>query len=294
MVFSPGRFRVAENRLMLLALLSLTHAVALAASLGDLPGDPPPATAAPATPAPAEGPAATVPAAGAPAASATYAPDEQMDFDVEYLGVTMGRARISVGRPAGALLPIFLQAQTGGIASIFTVRQQIVSTLEAATGLPRISKLDSLEPGGYHHVDTARFDREAGRATVREQGKYDKTYEIEVPRDTVDFLAMVFELRGLSLEMGARHEFRVLAGRKVSVVLAEVVGRETLATDAGRFATVKVRVPTGFDGKFQEKRPTYVWFSDDERRVVVRISTEFAIGRADANLVAYRPGHVAG
>jgi hypothetical protein len=56
---------------------------------------------------------------------------------------------------------------------------------------------------------------------------------------------------------------------------------------------VKVRVPTGFDGKFSEKNPTFVWFSDDERRVVVRISTDFAIGRADADLDAFRPGTAA-
>ena len=43
-------------------------------------------------------------------------------------------------------------------------------------------------------------------------------------------------------------------------------------------------------GKFSEKNPTYVWFSDDPRRVVVQISSDFAIGRANARLVHYQPG----
>jgi hypothetical protein len=71
-----------------------------------------------------------------------------------------------------------------------------------------------------------------------------------------------------------------------------VVKRESVRTEAGRFAAVKVRVPTGFDGKFSEKNPTYVWFSDDVRRVIVKISTDFAIGRAEAELTSYQPGRV--
>jgi len=82
----------------------------------------------------------------------------------------------------------------------------------------------------------------------------------------------------------------VLAGRKVSTVVAEVVGREQVTTGAGRFATVKVRIPTGFAGKFGEKSPSLVWYSDDWRRVVVKLSVDFVIGRAEARLTHYQPG----
>jgi hypothetical protein len=51
-----------------------------------------------------------------------------------------------------------------------------------------------------------------------------------------------------------------------------------------------VRVPTGLTGKVAEKSPTFIWFSDDARRAVVRISADFSIGRANALLTAYTPG----
>ena len=124
---------------------------------------------------------------------------------------------------------------------------------------------------------------------MRLKGKYDSTFVIDVPPGTVDFVALVFRLRLAPLGQGALHEFQVLAGRAVSKVVAEVVGRETVSTRAGRFPAVKVRVPTGFTGKFSEKNPTFVWFSDDERRIIVRIDTEFSIGHARASLVAYQP-----
>jgi hypothetical protein len=237
-------------------------------------------------------PALLVPAATIARASAPWGPDERMDFAIDYLGLKMGKARISVGSREGALLPVFLEARTSGIVAFVDVREQLASWLDVATGLPHASSLDASEPG-YRHVDTARFDRATGHATIREKGRYDNTYEIDVPPDTMDFVSMVFRLRTLPLEPGSRHEFQVLTGRKVSRVVAAVTGRETIQTPAGRFDSVKVRVPTGFTGKFSEKDPTFVWFSDDARRIVLRISTDFAIGRAMAALVSYQPGKTA-
>ncbi|WP_248362554.1 DUF3108 domain-containing protein [Anaeromyxobacter oryzae] len=218
-----------------------------------------------------------------------YAPEERMDFSIEYLGVTMGKARIAVGRPEGGALPVLLLARTSGLVSVVDVREQLSSVLDVETGLPRTFTLDAVEPG-YKHTDVARFDRASNKAIVRQKGKYDNTYEIDVPPDTVDFVAMVFRLRTLPLEPGATHDFPVLVGKDVAKVTATVEARETISTPAGKFATVRVRVPTGMTGKFSEKNPTYVWFSDDARRIVVRITTDFAIGRAKAELSGYQPG----
>lgn len=222
-----------------------------------------------------------------------FLPGERMEYSVSYLGMPVGRARISVGHPEGPILPVFLETRTAGMVGIVDIRQQLATFLDAETLLPRTASLDSHE-SGYHHLDTVAFDRVAGKATVRERGKFDNTYVIDVPEDTVDFVALVFRLRTLPLEPGTRHAFHVLAGRKLKRIEAEVAGLETVQTGAGRFDAVKVRVPTGFTGKFSEKRPTYVWFSHDARRVIVQIETEFAIGRATAKLTAYRPGAPAG
>ncbi|HEX9052770.1 MAG TPA: DUF3108 domain-containing protein [Anaeromyxobacter sp.] len=222
-------------------------------------------------------------------AAAPYAPDETMDFDVAFHGVPTGKARILVGHPEGTILPVFLQARTSGLLAVIDLKQQLASDLDLDTGLPRTASMDSIEPG-YRLVVTTHFDRESGKASVREKGKYDNTYLVEVPPDATDFVALVFRLRTLPLEPGVTHEFDVLSSRKVQRIVTQVEARETISTKAGRFATLKVRVPTQFSGKFTEKSPTYVWFSDDERRIVVRISTDFSIGRVVADLASYRPG----
>jgi hypothetical protein len=212
-----------------------------------------------------------------------------MELDVSLGFLKAGEARLTVGQRDGEVLPVSLETRTTGIVGLIKLRSGLVSYLDITTGLPRSSRLEGVEPN-YRHVDTADFDRGAGIATVREVGRFDNTYKIEVPPGTLDFVALVFRLRTLPLKDGDSHEFHVLSGRKVARIVTAVEGREVVKTPAGAFPAVKVRVPTGLTGKVAEKSPTYIWFSDDARRAVVRISADFSIGRANALLTSYTPG----
>jgi hypothetical protein len=219
----------------------------------------------------------------------TLVPEERMEFDIDYKGMRLGEAKLFLGQVDGGVIPAVLQTRTTGIASIITIRQQLSSNLDRETGLPRSIALDARE-GDYRHSDTATFDRPANKVRVREQGKHVNNYVLDVPPGTVDFIAMVYRLRQIPLEPGERHPFHVLAGKTVSRIEAEVMGRERVSSGIGEVAAIKVRVPTNFEGEFQEKNATFIWFSDDPRRIIVRISTAFAIGRATARLVSYEPG----
>jgi hypothetical protein len=277
----------------LIALAALLAAQTARAADGS-PGANPAAAAATSSatqPASLERPGAS-PAAVPAALAFPFAPprpNETMDYQVSYLGMTLGKVRLYTGAADASTAPVFLQAQTTSVFAIVTLKQQLASYIDVRTGLPRSGSLDAVE-GSYRHTDTVYYDRTANKAKVREKGKYDNTYLIDVPPDALDFIALVYRLRSLPLEDGAKYDFRVLAGRDLNHVTATVLGREKVETKAGTFSAVKVRVPTGFTGKFSEKDPTFVWFSDDARRIVVRISADFAIGHANANLTAYNPG----
>jgi hypothetical protein len=249
--------------------------------------DPEPAEAALFVPGP------TLPLIAAAILAATHAPrlvqNERMEFAIDYKGVRVGKSELFLGRSDGGVIPAFLQTRTTGVAAIITIRQQLSSNIDRTTGLPRSNSLEAVE-GNYRHSDTASFDRTTNKATVRRRGKHDNTYVVDVPPGSVDFLAMVYLLRAMPLEVGTMQAFHVLAAQTVSRIETEVVARERVSTGIGDLPALKVRVPTGFDGKFEEKNPTFIWFSDDHRRVIVQISTDFAIGRATARLLSYSPG----
>ena len=228
--------------------------------------------------------------------STTFVPpssNERMEYTVSYLGITIGKAALFSGKVDASTAPIFLQAKTASIAAMFTLKQQLASYVDPATGVPRSGQLDAVE-GSYRHTDTFTYDRKAlpNRATVREKastGK-DETRSFALPVGTIDFVSLVYRLRHLKLEPGTKYTFHVLTGRILSTAVVEVVGREELSTGIGKVQTIKVRVPTAFAGKFAEKNPSFVWLTDDPRRIVARIATDFAIGHATASLDSYAPG----
>jgi len=230
-------------------------------------------------------------------ATTTFVPPnsvERMEYTLSYLGITLGKARLFSGKVDATTAPIFLQAQTASIAAVVTLKQQLASYVDPATGLPRSGQLDAVE-GSYRHTDTVRYDRAENKVTVREKGSTgrDETRTFGIPAGTIDFVSLVYRLRHLELHPGTKYTFHVLTGRILSTAEVEVVGREELETGIGKVQTVKVRVPTAFAGKFAEKNPSFVWLTDDARRIVARITTDFSIGHATASLDSYLPGEAA-
>lgn len=222
------------------------------------------------------------------------APGEEIVLGVSYLGVPTGEARMRVGQPEGEIWPVVFQARTSGAASLLDVREHLVSYWDAGLRLPRGSDLKAFEVGDYH-ADSARFTRVPGeptRVTVVEarKGRKPKTKILEVPHDALDLTSAFLWLRMQELAVGLRLEVPIVSGTSQFKLFAEVLEREEVKTPAGTFASYKVRVRTGFAGKFSTKRDTFLWFADTLDRRLVKASAEFAVGSIVAELRSYRPG----
>ncbi len=227
----------------------------------------------------------------APAARASgFAPGEEIEFTVDFLGIKMGEGRIVVGAAEGPVWPVIAQGRSGGLASIVDVREHWVSYWDSAALLPRGSDLRAAELGDRHD-DSARFDRENGKATIRITRKGirdEKVYPLD-PRSQ-DFASAMLWLRTQKLDQDARFEIPVFTKKGTFTLVATVVGREPITTRAGTFDCWKVQVRTAFEGNFEAKRDTVLWYSADENRVPVRISADFSVGSIVVNLAGYRPG----
>lgn len=222
--------------------------------------------------------------------AAPYSPGERTSYSINYLGMRMGTASITVGEREGSLVPVALEAHTTGFASaVYDFREKLISQIDPESGLPAHFILDTNERGRRHY-DTTDYDRAAAKAIVIQRGKTTSRDEVAIPPRTVDFVALVFQLRSLPLEPGDRRTFSVLSGDQVREVVTEVMDRETVKTRAGTFAALRIRVPTNFSGTFSERHPTYLWLSDDAARIVLRITTDFSFGGATAELASYTPG----
>ncbi len=235
---------------------------------------------------------ATAVAALAPAAprAEPIAPGEETVLSVRWLGMRTGEGRISVGRPEGDIWPVFFQVKTAGVANFLDIREHLVSYWDGSSHLPRGSELQAVELGDRHD-DRTRFDRQARQITVeseRKSGRKVKTASI--PEDAHDLFSAFIYLRGQPLAVGEHHELPVCSGVECFTLVADVLSREKVKTDAGTFEAMKVSVRTALNGNFSTKRDSVLWFSDDPRHVLVQFSADFKVGAIVATLKSYRPG----
>lgn len=226
--------------------------------------------------------------AAAPASA--LQPGEEIRMSVSYLHLPSGEGTLSIGQPDNGAWPLVFQGRTGGFAGLVDVRERLVSWWDPLSRLPWGSNLTAVEPGDRHD-DEARFDRGALKATVKvsRKGKV-RTREVSVPADALDLPSVFMFLRLQPLAVGQRYAIPVLSGRDLFTLDAEVVRAERLETGIGDVDALAVRVKTGFKGKFDAKRDTWLWFSDDDRHIPLRISAEFAVGSLVARITGYRPG----
>jgi hypothetical protein len=229
-------------------------------------------------------------AAGVAARAQGFGPGEETVFAVSYLSVPTGEGRIRVGSPEGDIWPVILQARTSGAASLLDIREHLVAYWDAARRLSRGSDLQAYEVGDFHK-DSARFDASGRQVTVVEQRRdRAKKKVLDVPEGALDLTGAFVWLRLQELEVGREYRIPVVSGTSQFTLLAEVTAQERVRTPAGEFESLKIRVRTGFDGKFSTKRDTFLWLSQTAEHHLVKASAEFAIGSVVAELKSYQPG----
>ena len=65
-------------------------------------------------------------------------------------------------------------------------------------------------------------------------------------------------------------------------------GRQEIEVEAGRFKCIVIEPLAKEGGLFKSEGRVYVWLTDDERKIPVRVSSKVAIGSIDSELIEYR------
>lgn len=224
-------------------------------------------------------------------AAGSIAPGEEIEWRVDFLGVKTGRAKLAVGRPEGGIWPVIAQAKTEGIARLLEIKEHYVSYWNSDEQRSNGNDLEALEIGD-HHTERQRFDREQGKATVTwwRKGRGEKQKVVDVPHDVHDLASAMLWLRLQPLEPGARYAIPVFTGSDLFTMTAVVGGRERVETGIGELDAVRVDLGLGFSKKFETRRASHVWFSDDSRHIPVKMSADFAVGSVVATVTTYKPG----
>ena len=213
---------------------------------------------------------------------------EQLTYELSWLNIIAGTAVMAVSgagtdgnRPLAKLITTTQSSPL--ITKFFPVDNRVESIVDPATLLPEHLTFKRREGKKNEDIEYT-FHQKEGTVTVVKGGT---TETLEMPQGTQDVISCLYFARselslrpGSSLTMNVYHDKK---NRKLDVLVEEI---ETVSGPWGEVETARVLVVMPFQGLFLNKGNIRVWFTNDDRRIPVRMKAKVIIGSIVADLVS--------
>ncbi|MCF8266644.1 MAG: DUF3108 domain-containing protein [Ignavibacteriales bacterium] len=212
---------------------------------------------------------------------------EKLTFAIKYGFITAGVAEMAIPsakRIAGrdAFHITFRVNSVSTFDPFFKVRDRYETYVDQAGIFPwRFEQ--HIREGNYSRDFSAFFDHRKGKAKTP-QGDY------EIPQYVHDIISAFYFARIYDYKSLKKGEsFRLENFYKDKVFPLEVVyhGKETIEVEAGKFECIIVEPLVVEGGLFKNEGSIYIWLSDDELKVPIKVKTKVIIGSIDAELIEY-------
>ena len=213
---------------------------------------------------------------------------EQLTYEISWLNITAGTAVMAVSAAGNdgdrPLVKLVTTAQSRpAITKFFPVDNRVESIVDPATLLPEHMTFKRREGKKKEDIEYT-FHQKEGTVTAVKGGT---TETIQIPPGTQDAISCLYYARnqlsllpGSLLRMNVYHDKK---NRKLDVRVEEI---ETVSGPWGEVETARVLVVMPFQGIFLNRGNIRVWFTNDDRRIPVRMKAKVIIGSIVADLVS--------
>jgi hypothetical protein len=213
-----------------------------------------------------------------------YAVGEKLTFAVQYFNATAGYATLTIPeystQQGRVCLHIVAEAKTHPFfETFFKVRDKIETYIDADS-LVSLRYEKHIHEGGYSADASYVFDQRAHKMIEPAKGK-----DVTISAETQDVLSCFYWFRSIDLTPGKDTVIRVAADNMLSYdLVCNVLRKERVSTLAGDFDCILVQPHLKFEGIFQQKGEVFIWITDDERRLPVKIQSKIVIGSINITL----------
>lgn len=216
-----------------------------------------------------------------------FAAGEYLSFDVNYLGVTAGEANLKVsdtllfGRKC---FSVEFRLRSKPFFDMFYRVEDRYTTVIDAEGLFPWHFEQHIREGGFTKDFAADFDQ-VNHVAKTTEGTH------PIPAYVQDMLSALYYSRSVdygSFKEGQKMHLQNFYKDSTYELDVRFRGRQTIEVESGKFNCVVIEPLAHEGGLFRSEGKLYVWLTDDERRLPVRVSTRIAIGSVDSELLRYR------
>ena len=225
---------------------------------------------------------------------------EKVIHSVSYFGAEAGKLTLQV-KPFVEVnnrksYNFYMGLKTSSLFSKFySVDDYVETFIDFDELVPHVFNLSARESGKLVSANSF-FDNKTLKATFWEK-KYTEKNGEEVKKLAWDILSYsqnafsgIFYMRVFKWDIGKENSFRVADDEKNIIFKATAIEKEKLDTDAGQFNAIKIKATVVSRGALKQAGDFYIWISDDDRKIILRIEAEIKIGKIVSEIVEYTSG----
>jgi len=214
---------------------------------------------------------------------------ERLDYKVGYKFITAGTGYLQIGQKPverngrEAYTVQFEVRSLESLDFLYRVRDAFTSILDV-TGIFPWEFVQKVREGNYKRDSKAVFDQVNKKAIVG-----DKTFN--VPEYVHDIISAFYYVRTLDLSNMKKGQIIFLKNFFTDTTYnlgVKIQGKSVCEVDAGKFNCIVVEPQVSQGGLFQSEGSIYIWLTDDERKMPVKVATKIPIGFVEAKLTSYK------
>ena len=114
----------------------------------------------------------------------------------------------------------------------------------------------------------------------------------ELTKFSQDSLSSIFFLRTHEFKAGSSIQFPMTTNGSQWETEVQVIEREELKTPMVKMNAVKVKILTRFKGVLQQQGDSFLWFTDDDRKYLLRFEAKVKIGWVSGITKKIQPGEI--
>lgn len=212
---------------------------------------------------------------------------EKLVYDLTWAGIKTGTATLEINSENEKTRIVSTARSADWVSVFYTVDDRIESELSsprnaARPGIPRNYKV-RIREGGHRRNKDVVFDRANHKASFIDHLSGEKK-EIEIRDSTLDPLSSFYRIRGMNTEVGKSVHVDILDNKKLWNVEVQVLRKERISTGIGEFDTIVIKPLLKSEGIFNRRGDMYIWLTDDDKHIPVKMKTKVAVGKVTATL----------
>lgn len=216
---------------------------------------------------------------------------EKLEYDLTWTGIKAGTFALEITNSGSGIKIISTAKSVKWVSVFYDVDDRVESTLVKNqdilfVGQPVKYRI-KLKEGRHRRDKEVIFKHPAGKAVYTDYLSNEKQ-EFAVPFFVFDPLSSFYYVRTLKLEVGRPVYVTIFDSKKTWNVEVQVLRKEKVTLQTGTVDTIVVKPLMKSEGIFYRKGDIYIWLTDDEKRIPVKLRSKVALGSVTATLVGGR------